>query len=454
VGAALLISAAAAAQQEPGISSAPAAGAAAGRETLTLTRAEAERDSVRGSDKLKAAVEETKAAQEKAASSLGDLVPTLSFDGYYRHHSEVPELDAFGQHFPFGAHENYAYGGMLRYTVFDGLSNYQAWKGSKELAQSRDYARRTDTLALLLEARNDYVKVQELLEELAAVADSLSLSRQHHEDILTRLRGGAASRLDSVESQREITSNEIQFAQTQNALAKALKDLLALTRDRSPKDLSHPGPPGVESVTLELRFDPLLKSIDELKAFQPTPPDDGHPRILTQDLQARALDLEAKSVKAGLWPKVDAWFYASNQYPDGPVVRQVNQNIVGVKGSLPIFEMNKTLHASREKARLAASTRSQLDQTRVDLRRDYDKALETLESLRRQQELAAQDVQNSAEAARLYYQQYKGGKAQIIDVQTADNRALLSRVNKSRIDAQILNQLDLLRALAGKEISE
>jgi hypothetical protein len=39
----------------------------------------------------------------------------------------------------------------------------------------------------------------------------------------------------------------------------------------------------------------------------------------------------------------------------------------------------------------------------------------------------------------------------LIDVETANNRALLSRVNQSFIDAEIVRQLDELRALSGKE---
>ena len=58
----------------------------------------------------------------------------------------------------------------------------------------------------------------------------------------------------------------------------------------------------------------------------------------------------------------------------------------------------------------------------------------------------------STEAARLYFQNYKAGKSQLIDVQTADNRALLSKINKTRIEAQILNQLNQLRAVSGREV--
>ena len=68
-----------------------------------------------------------------------------------------------------------------------------------------------------------------------------------------------------------------------------------------------------------------------------------------------------------------------------------------------------------------------------------------------QRKIAADDVQHSADAARLYYQSYKGGKNTLIDVQSANNRALTSKVNATRIDAQLLNQIYQLRALSGQE---
>jgi outer membrane protein TolC len=81
--------------------------------------------------------------------------------------------------------------------------------------------------------------------------------------------------------------------------------------------------------------------------------------------------------------------------------------------------------------------------------RDYDKAIQLLLNLRTQQKLAQDDVEKSKDAARLYYQSYKGGKINLIDVQSANNRSLLSQVNAARIDAQIISELFLLQTLSG-----
>ena len=120
---------------------------------------------------------------------------------------------------------------------------------------------------------------------------------------------------------------------------------------------------------------------------------------------------------------------------------------------MPLFEGNRSRHLSAEKMKESDAARFNRDQTRINLDRDYDKAIQLLQSLRGQQALALEDVQHSQDAARLYYQSYKGGKVNFIDVQSANNRALLSQVNAARIDAQILNELFVLQTLSGDSTS-
>ena len=85
----------------------------------------------------------------------------------------------------------------------------------------------------------------------------------------------------------------------------------------------------------------------------------------------------------------------------------------------------------------------------TDLRRDFDRARTLLDDLRERRDLAAQDVAASEEAARLYYQSYQAGRINLIDVQSADLRALHAKVGAAQIAAQMLQQLVTLRALSG-----
>lgn len=425
------------------------------RESLELTLEQAEKDSLKSSDRLKAFGKYAEAAQEQAGASYATLWPRLSFDAYYRRQSEVPTITVNGTELDFGSHDNYNYGPTLKYTLWDTFASRKTYSGNQRLAESRDDERKNAAVQELLATRGDYVAVQELNDELKSTYDSLLLARSHLNDITTNLRAGAATKLDKAEAEREVLSLEIQYAETQSELASAVKNLLARTRDASFKDLSRPGPPGLPNLTLELRIDALDRAAANPAGPDIPAPDDGHPRLRSQELKAQSLSLQAESVKAGLFPTVEAFARAALEYPSvGPVIEQINQNVIGVKATMPIFEMGQTRHLAKQKRLESDTARSELDQSRRDLQRDFDKAKELLASLREQQSLAQKDVQNSAEVAVLYYEHYKGGKANLIDVQTADNRALASRVNKSRIDAQVLNQLYLLKALSGKEIPE
>jgi outer membrane protein TolC len=425
-----------------------------GRESMELSRTEAERDAMRASNQLKAFVENTEAATEQADSQYATLFPRLTIDGSYQYQTNVPTV-AFGpSSFPVGAHNNYNVGPTLSYTLWDTFAARDQYHGYERLAQSRDEDRRNAAMQLLLQTRTAYVHVQETLDELKLVEDSLNLSRAQNRDIRVRVSAGAASHLDRVESDRDVLSYQIQFTQKQADLSMALKDLLALTQDRAVSDLSHPGPPGGEKVTLELKMDSLQKSLADDARVEISEPDDSHPQIHSEELLAQSNEFQASGVKSGLYPTLTFSARAALEYPNEILLQQVNQNTFSVNLSVPIFEMNQTLHRAHEKSREADSARYQKDQIRIDIQRDFAKSKELLASLREQQLLAEQDVENSAEAARLYYEQYKAGKIYLIDVQTANNRALLSKVSKARIDAQVLNEIDNLRALSGKELSQ
>lgn len=103
------------------------------------------------------------------------------------------------------------------------------------------------------------------------------------------------------------------------------------------------------------------------------------------------------------------------------------------------------------KRREAQANKHRADQLQTNINRDFSKATEILASLYDQKKLAALDVLESQEAAKLYYGSYKAGKNNLIDVQTANYQAFQAKVGAVQIDAQILNQLILLNALSGEQ---
>ena len=418
-----------------------------------LSLQDAENKALQTSETLKAAASDVQAAKELEGAGHAALFPQLSLKANYQYQTVVPSLSILpgSPAVALGSNYSYSVGPALSYTLWDSFSSLKSYQSLSKLTESHQENRNHAELQLLLALRLSYIRVQLALEELRLVNGSVQLARAQNQDIQNRIRAGAATRLDTVTSNRQVLSYELQFKQKQSDLSAALKDLLALIGNPSLKDISHPGPPDVEAVSLVLKLDPLTTTLTQLGKQVISPPTRMQPLVRVQELQAEAAEKAASSQTAKLLPTLQVLASSAVAYPNGPSLVQINQNSIGFGLSMPLFLGDPTCHLAAEKRSEAISARHRAEQVRIDLQRDYSKALEMLESLREQKKLAATDVIQSGEAAKLYYSSYKGGKSSLIDVQTANNEALQSKVGAARIDAQILNQLISLMALSGKE---
>jgi outer membrane protein TolC len=419
---------------------------------FSLSLSTAETKTLARSDALKAYLADQQAATESAGAQFASVLPRLDFDGSYDYVTNVPRIQispAFPA-FPFGTHNNWNVGPMLSYTLWDTGSAWKQYSSLTRLAQSREEDRRQAELQILLAVRAAYVNVQLALEEMRLVNDSLSLSRSQNKDIESNYQAGAASRLDRVESQRAVINYQLQFLQSQADLSSTLKDLLALVGE-VPENVSRPGPPGVENVGLELKLDSLDESLDSALRLPLMAPDEGNPQIKSQELQAQSAELSAQSQKAALFPVLQASAKATEQYPNAILPETIQQNTFALSLALPLFEGNRTHHQVEEKLKEAESARHRAAQLRTDLGRDFWKAKDMLDSLTSQRALAVQDVKESEDAARLYYESYKLGKINLTDVQAADVRELQAKVEAAGIAARALQQIIVLRSLSAEE---
>jgi outer membrane protein TolC len=416
---------------------------------ISLTLAQAESRALEVSDQVQAAAADARAARELARAQFAGVVPRPSLEARYGYVTNVPTLQfaQSGSPIRFGTHDSYSVGPQLTYTVWDTGSAWKAYRGQYELAQAGGEDLRDTRRSLRLSVGTAYVEVQLALEALKLVDESLSVARSHNQDIEANFRAGAASRLDLLDSRRAVISYQLQFRARQAELASALRDLLALMRVE-PGDLSRPGLPGMASITMEVRLEQLEEALVAAENWRFTPPDGGHPKIHAQELQARAADLQAESLLAQALPVIQASAKASEDYPNAILPQSVRQNTFGVNLSLPIFEAGRSRHLAKQKREQAQAQRRRAAQSLVDLRRDYERAFVLAQDLRERRDLAAQDVAASRESARLYYQSYKVGRINLIDVQNADLRALQSQVNAADLAAQLLRQLVSLRYLS------
>jgi outer membrane protein TolC len=161
--------------------------------------------------------------------------------------------------------------------------------------------------------------------------------------------------------------------------------------------------------------------------------------------QSDSLDYSASSQKARVYPALTLQASSVYTLPFGPLTSPYNQNSVTLNLSAPLWLGDPTWRQASQTRSLAESARHREEQQRINVSRDYGKARELLASLREQRKLATRDIQESEDAARLYYTSYK-------DVENANNQALLAKVTAARLDAQILTQLIALKALTGEEL--
>jgi outer membrane protein TolC len=399
-----------------------------------LSLRDAEQQALQSSERLKAAKLDSAAITSQESAGFSALLPRLSLQGNYTYLSTLPSLSVApgAPAITFGDHNNYSIGPALHYTLWDSLSSWKSFQALKKLKEAREQDQASTKLQILFAVRSAYVRVQLALEEIRLVLGSLDLAHAQKRDILSRFKVGAATHLDKVISNRQVLGFELQLKQKQAELATYYQDLSALTGQ-------------IESKNLES----LSTTLANLSLAKISAPTEEQPQIKSLRLMSEYSDKTAAAQTAKLFPTINLFASTTLAYPNGPVLKHINQNTIGLTLSLPLYLGDPTWHLAESKRREAQAAKHRALQLQTDIHRDYLKSSELLASLKEQQKLANLDVLQSEEAAKLYYSSYQAGRGNLTDVQNANNQALSSKVNAARIDAQILNQLITLMALSG-----
>jgi outer membrane protein TolC len=309
-----------------------------------------------------------------------------------------------------------------------------------------------------LAARLAYFQVQLAVEQVRLVADSLWVSDAQYRDIDRRRRAGASSRIDSLSAHQDVLLRRRQFRQAQADLAASLRELIALTGQGSGLDLSLPTdpktartpPPGTEAASAAVSLEGLGSSLAALSGAETAGIDPSHPRLKSYEEQAESSRLNAESLGAGGWPKIQFSARSSYDYPNGPVLEYTRQNAVGLTASLPLFEGKLSAKQAEEARGLADASSHLRDQAWEEMSRDWLKSKDRVAALKAQREIDRQSVLETAELARLEYEAYQAGRATILEVQSANLRALEAKVQDARTQAELLIELAILENLSGQ----
>jgi outer membrane protein TolC len=409
---------------------------------------------------LRAVQSDQDAAQRKAESRGGELWPRLTLDGSYKYLSDVPTLSLQpGRSLSFGDHNNYSVGPTVNWTVWDRGALLESWRAARSAAHAKSEEYRASRRQVRLSVRMIYFQAQLSLEQVRLLGDSLKLAESQYQDIEKRRRAGTSSRTDALSAHQEVLERKRLFRQARADLAVSLRELFSLTGEEPACDLSLPlavedgqsPPEGVEPASALISLDAAADSQRGLAAAESAPEDASHPAAQAYASQSESFRRSARSVRAGLWPKVQFSARSSLDYPNGPIAESFNQNAVGFTASIPIFEGGRTRKDAAGLESQAQAGNWRKDAVLRDLRKDWLKAHDQLLGLKAQKDINEQALGEAQELARLIYDSYKGGRSTFLEVQAANLKELEARTRSAKTDAQILMQLAALASLSEKE---
>jgi outer membrane protein TolC len=294
--------------------------------------------------------------------------------------------------------------------------------------------------SILSGVRTSYIRAQLAQQETRVVLESFELAKSQSSEIAQRFRAGSASRLDSLNAQREVATYELKFSQSRAEEEAAGIDLLSLTGEKDPAV----PPQGLKLDSLQVSGERL--EIKTLATFSP----EQHPLAVAQNALAQSAEHAATSQLRSYWPNVQFQARTSLDYPNGPVREQFHQNTLQVNLSMPVWDWGYTGDQVAQKRAEAQSALAKRENALVELRREYQKILARLESLKSQKTTALQIVKQSESVARLVYQAYRAGRSSLVDVQAANLRALEAKLQLARVEASSLVQFTNLRSLVSE----
>jgi outer membrane protein TolC len=319
------------------------------------------------------------------------------------------------------------------------------YRSLKFLADAQNAAYRQTKQQILARTRSSYVTLQLAFEQLKLVQEALDLAQRQAKDIQTRFRVGAASRLEHVTAQREVSLYQLQISQAQSSAEEATLNLIAIIGTSA----------GFDAEVPKFDLDPLSKSLGLLRGIEivGAPASvEANPQFNSQLRLAESAKQAARSAEAGYWPSVQLQARTSLDYPNGPAIEQIHQTSVGVLLSMPLLDWRRTKGLVAQKRLQADSLYLKLGQLQTDLARDWKIALMQIKHLESQKQIAQKVVLEAEELSRLNYQIYKAGRINFTEVQTSNLRFLESRVTLTRIHADLVNQAIRLRAIAGLDV--
>lgn len=427
------------------------------RSAYVLTMEQAETKAIEGSALVAAAEAEAQAAMAQARGAGAAQLPRISFDASARYQSVVPEIRTGPTGtMPLGDNESYSYGPTAQWLLFDTGGMYRRWRASQAIARSKRAEADAVRRAALLDARLAYLTVQRAIEEQRLLTDAVRLSATQYQDITSRQKAGAGSRLDSLSSHQELFARERQLLGAQADLAVALRRLFRLTKTGASLNADLPAgdraaatwPADWKAPTLVVRLD----AISATRARLDLPPgarfDISNPTIVAIAERARAALESANAAASGHGPSVSLMGRISRDYPNGPILETITQKTAGVTASLPLFEFGRVSDEVSAQKRIAVAATLRRDERVAAMAEEWLADWDRLRGLTAQETILLQAASETVELARITFDSYRNGGIGHVEVENANFRALETQVALAQTEVGIASLLAALGSMA------
>jgi outer membrane protein TolC len=427
---------------------------------LTLSLEDLTQTALAHSSQLQAAKLGYESSESEAKSAGSGEFPRLGLNANYFYQTYVPELSIAPNEPPeaFGEANNWSAWATLNWNIWDFRSQHEMADSATEVSQSQDELYEATIRQVTLAVRMAYFQAKVNAEQVRLLGDSLKVAQNQYTDIGHQFKFGTASRMDHLSSHQEVLNYQRQFRQAQANLAESLRDLYALVGVKEPADFKLPLDKHMEDAlpdtiplpSVWLMMDSTADSLTMLRKEEVVPPNDQVPQLRTYAYMADSSRSAANAIHSELLPKITLSAQAGYENPDGPILQTVQQNIISLSASMPLFDWGQIVNDSDSKQKQAEVYEQNWSQARTDLWRDWNKAKDQLSSLRDQEKLNDEAVSETTDLARLTYKSYKAGTVRFLEVQTANLQALDAKIQSVSNNVQLLMQLSVLSSLSGK----
>ena len=368
--------------------------------------------------------------------------------------SEVPTLKFAGKELKFGDTWGYTVGPTASWVLFDNGARSSLKKSASKAATAQEQSYKFARKQILLQVRQSYFAVQQLLQQLVLLNGQLEVVQKQLADVESAYKAGSKSNLDVSIARKQVLKTQTAMSGARSALAGQLRTLFKLTGTDYNIDPSYPTDKRLANAKEEnktsavLDTDPLENTLQLFRPYGQSEFDENSPKLAALDEMAQYYDYLADSYKSSLYPRVALQGGAYFEYPNGAIREHVFLGRAGAAVSVPLFEGGENRQQAKVQQELSRAKTYEKQDTQETLTALFLAAKDRLYGLQVQENLLKDTIKQTRETARLTYQAYKAGAVTFFEVDRANLDLLESQLSLADVQVEQLNQLAILNSLS------